>query len=73
MHTKCVPNVLQNLQSKLCVYEDKLAVLQALRKRLTRVSDDKTQQAFLASLADLRNQLQVCEIQKHLRSCIQFI
>ncbi|KAK7104938.1 hypothetical protein V1264_019575 [Littorina saxatilis] len=50
---------LETLQSNLCVYEDKLHVLQAMRQRLTRVSDDSTQRAFLASLADLRNQLQV--------------
>ncbi|XP_076464903.1 uncharacterized protein LOC143296731 [Babylonia areolata] len=50
---------LETLQSNLSVYESKLCVLQALRQRLTRVSDDQTQRAFLASLADLRNQLHV--------------
>ena len=50
---------MQTLQRNLSLYESKLSVLQALRQRLTRVSDDLTQRSFLASLADLRNQLHV--------------
>ena len=49
----------QTLQSNLSLYESKLSVLQAMRRRLTRVSDDQMQQSFLASVADLRNQLHV--------------
>ncbi|KAL8613804.1 hypothetical protein ACOMHN_029661 [Nucella lapillus] len=48
---------LETLQSNLSLYQSKLAVLQAMRQRLTRVSDDAAQSSFLASLADLRNQL----------------
>lgn len=52
-------HVVQTLQNNLSLYESKLSVLQAMRQRLTRVSDDQMQQSFLASLADLRNQLHV--------------
>ena len=47
----------QTLRSNLSLYESKLSVLQVMRQRLTRVSDDQMQRSFLASLADLQNQL----------------
>ncbi|RUS85699.1 hypothetical protein EGW08_006575 [Elysia chlorotica] len=50
---------LENLQASLSIYESKLAVLGAMRARLTQSSDKDAQQSLLASLADLRNQLLV--------------
>lgn len=49
----------QTLQKNLSLYEDKLFILQALRSKLKGLATDEVQNAFLVSLADLRNQLQV--------------
>ncbi len=43
------------------MYESKLSNLQSLRKELHGSSDEDTQTEFLASLADIRNQLLVYE------------
>lgn len=48
---------LQKLQSNLCVYESKLSLLQAMRSKLTKTSDENAQRILLAAFADLRNQL----------------
>ncbi|GFO03815.1 A-kinase anchor protein 6 [Plakobranchus ocellatus] len=56
---KDVLTELETLQESLSVYESKLAILGAMRSRLTESSDAEAQQALLASLADLRNQLLV--------------
>ncbi|XP_041353750.1 uncharacterized protein LOC121371719 [Gigantopelta aegis] len=48
---------LENLQGSLGLYECKLENIQSLRCELQSSSDEETQKDFLASLADLRNQL----------------
>ncbi|XP_059174677.1 uncharacterized protein LOC131954875 isoform X2 [Physella acuta] len=48
---------LEKLQSNLCVYESKLSLLQAMRNKLTKTSDENAQRILLAAFADLRNQL----------------
>ncbi|KAH9492902.1 hypothetical protein Btru_032575 [Bulinus truncatus] len=50
---------LERLQSNLSLYESKLSVLQTIKARLTKTSDNKAQRTLLAALADLRNQLLV--------------
>ncbi|XP_067682789.1 nuclear migration protein unc-83-like isoform X1 [Haliotis asinina] len=58
---KDLVNEVETLQSSLSVYESKLSHLQSLRKELHGSSDEDTQTEFLASLADIRNQLLVYE------------
>ncbi|XP_055879633.1 uncharacterized protein LOC106057114 isoform X2 [Biomphalaria glabrata] len=50
---------LEKLQSNLSLYESKLSLLQAMRARLIKSSDNGAQRTLLAALADLRNQLLV--------------
>ncbi|XP_012946402.1 uncharacterized protein LOC101852145 [Aplysia californica] len=56
---KDVLKELETLQSNVSVCESKLSVLQEMRARLLRTSDDSAQRVFMASLGDLRNQLHV--------------
>ncbi|ESP01616.1 hypothetical protein LOTGIDRAFT_172560 [Lottia gigantea] len=48
---------IEDIQSNLEVYESKLQCLSQLRSRLSCSSDDSAQRDYLASVADLRNQL----------------
>lgn len=54
---KDVLKELETLQNNLLIYETRLAILQEMRNRLTRCSSGDVQRTFLASIADLRNQL----------------